>query len=154
MSAIIPRNNRSAFGSELGGLLSQFFGRPMMMPFEQFSFNDSWMPAMDVEHVDGQMVISAELAGINPDDVNIELDGDVLTISGKRTNEHEDNKDGVLRRERYFGSFERRLRVPPGIDPEAIVASYRQGVLRVALPWNTQDEDASAKRIPISTDEA
>jgi HSP20 family protein len=66
--------------------------------------------------------------------VNVELDDNVLTISGERKSEHEDRKQGYYRIERSYGSFRRTLTLPEGVDPEAVKATFDRGVLEVRVP--------------------
>jgi HSP20 family protein len=93
-----------------------------------------WIPAMDLVEDDGHYVLRADLPGVSEQDVKIELDGDVLTISGERTSEHETRQEGYHRVERASGSFARTLTLPEGIDPESIQASFDKGVLEVRIP--------------------
>src|SRR5262245_35497357 len=93
-----------------------------------------WLPAMDLVEADGQYVLRADLPGLGQDDVSIELDERVLTISGERKSEHESSKDGYRRVERASGSFKRSVTLPEGVDPEAISASFENGVLEVSIP--------------------
>ena len=79
-----------------------------------------WIPAMDLVEEGERYVLRADLPGLSESDVNVELDDNVLTISGQRRSEHEDRKDGYYRIERASGSFSRSLTLPDGIDPESI----------------------------------
>jgi HSP20 family protein len=96
-----------------------------------------WLPAMDLVEADGSYVLRADLPGLSQDDVSIELDERVLTISGERKSEHESSKDGYRRVERAFGSFKRSVTLPEGVDPEAISAGFENGVLEVSIPKPT-----------------
>lgn len=93
-----------------------------------------YRPAMDLVEEDQQFVLRADLPGLDGDDVKIEVDDGVLTISGQRRSEHEDRKDGYYRVERAYGSFSRSLTLPDGIDPESIDARFENGVLEVRIP--------------------
>jgi HSP20 family protein len=93
-----------------------------------------WVPAMDLVEEDGRFVLRADLPGIGEQDVSIELEDNVLTISGHRSSEHEDRRDGYYRIERASGSFSRSLTLPDGVDPQSIEASFENGVLEVAIP--------------------
>jgi HSP20 family protein len=93
-----------------------------------------WVPAMDLAEAEGQYVLRADLPGLSEDDVKIELDDSVLTVSGERKARHEERKEGYYRVERSFGSFSRSLTLPEGVDPEAIDASFDNGVLEVRIP--------------------
>lgn len=107
-------------------------------------------PSMDVVKTDGQMVVTAELPGVSSDDVEVSLDGDILTIKGEKYEEKEVSEDDRYIHERSYGFFQRRITVPDGISADAIEASFDNGVLtvEVALP---EEKPAESKRIPVST---
>ncbi len=96
-----------------------------------------WIPAMDLVETEQDFVLRADLPGIAESDVKIELQDDVLTISGERKAEHEERKEGYYRLERSSGSFARSLTLPEGIDPAGIKASFERGVLEVHVPKPT-----------------
>ena len=86
-----------------------------------------WIPAMDLVETDADFVLRADLPGLAEEDVNIELEDNVLTISGERKSEHEERKEGFFRVERASGSFSRSLTLPEGVNPEAIKANFDRG---------------------------
>jgi HSP20 family protein len=93
-----------------------------------------WIPAVDVAESDSHLVLRADLPGLSEDDINIELDDNVLTISGERKFAHEERQGGYYRVERSSGSFRRSMRLPEGVDAEAITANFDRGVLEVTVP--------------------
>ncbi len=93
-----------------------------------------WIPAMDMVENERDFVLRADLPGLGENDVKIELQDDVLTISGERKSEHEQRKEGYYRIERTSGSFSRSITLPEGIDPSGIKASFDRGVLEVQIP--------------------
>ncbi len=90
--------------------------------------------AVDVLEDKDQVVLKAELPGVNPKDVDLHVEDNVLTISGEKKLEHEDKKDSYLRIERYYGKFSRAFTLPPYVDPNQVSAEYKDGVLTVTLP--------------------
>ncbi len=106
-----------------------------------------WVPAMDLVEDGDHYVLRADLPGVREDDVEIELDDNVLTVSGERRSQHDEQRDGYRRIERSYGSFSRSLTVPDGIDPERIEASFDGGVLEVRVP---KPEQAKPRRVAIS----
>ncbi len=106
-----------------------------------------WTPAMDLVEIDEAFVLRADLPGLGEDDVNIELEDNVLTVSGERKAEHEDKREGFYRMERSYGSFSRSLTLPKGVDPEAVNASFDRGVLEVRIP---KPEQRKPRKISIS----
>jgi HSP20 family protein len=92
-----------------------------------------WAPAIDVATEDGNLVIRAELPGMKQEDVDITLHNNVLTISGERKAEQEEERGGYYVRERRYGSFSRSLTVPEGVDESKIHARYENGVLELTV---------------------
>jgi HSP20 family protein len=105
-----------------------------------------WMPAMDLVETADHFVLRADLPGLSQEDVNIEVEDRVLTVSGERKTEHESSKEGYHRIERAFGSFSRALTLPDGVDPEAVEASFDRGVLEVRIP---KPEQRKPRKIAI-----
>jgi HSP20 family protein len=106
-----------------------------------------WMPAMDLVEGEDNFVLRADLPGLTQDDIKIEFEGRTLTVSGERKAENEVKKDGYVRVERAFGSFSRSLTLPQGVDPEAVSASFDNGVLEVTIP---KPEAHKPRRIEIA----
>ncbi len=115
------------FDEMFGGLARRSGGR------QGEGVADSWSPALDVLHEDGDVLVRAELPGVKPDDVDITLSRGVLTISGQRKAEQEQQGQGYYVRERRYGSFRRSLVLPEGIDESKINARYEDGVLEVRI---------------------
>lgn len=94
----------------------------------------SWSPAIDVHREDGKLVVRADVPGLKPEEIEVELDDDVLTLSGQHEESEEEKGRDFVRRERRFGSFSRSIALPSGVDPEAIEAITHDGVLEVTVP--------------------
>jgi HSP20 family protein len=105
-----------------------------------------WTPAMDLLETDEQFVLRADLPGMDESDVNVELEDNVLTVSGERKSEREEKREGFYRMERAYGSFSRSLTLPKGIDPEGVTAAFDRGVLEVRVP---KPEQRKPRRIAI-----
>lgn len=93
-----------------------------------------WAPSVDVVRKDGELVLRADLPGIKPEDVKIEVEDDVLTVSGEHREETEEEKEQYVRRERRYGSFSRSMVLPKGVKADDIEASCEDGVLEVTVP--------------------
>lgn len=93
-----------------------------------------WSPSVDVVKHDGDLVLRADLPGIKPEEVKIEVEGDVLTVSGEHREEKEEEKDHYVRRERRYGSFSRSMVLPHGVSLDDIEAKCEDGVLEVTIP--------------------
>lgn len=106
-----------------------------------------WIPAMDLVEEGDHYVLRADLPGVSESDVKVELEDNVLTISGERRSEHEERKEGRYRVERATGVFSRALTLPEGVDPERIEASFEKGVLEVRVP---KPEERTPRRVAIN----
>jgi HSP20 family protein len=107
---------------------------------------ESWLPAVDVFDTREAVVLKAELAGMDPDDIQIEVEDNVLTIKGERKFEETVDEERYYRVERRFGSFQRDLALPQGVKPEEISAAYEDGVLTVTVP---KVKEEKPKRIEV-----
>jgi HSP20 family protein len=105
-----------------------------------------WMPPMDLVETNDHFVLRADLPGMSEEDVNIEVEDRVLTVSGERKAEHETTKEGYHRVERAFGAFSRSLTLPEGVDAEAVEASFDRGVLEIRIP---KPEQRKPRKISI-----
>jgi HSP20 family protein len=107
---------------------------------------ESWLPAVDVFDTQDAVVLKAELAGMNPDDIQIEVEDNVLTIKGERKFEEKVDEERYYRVERRFGSFQRSLALPQGVKADQIEAAYDEGILTVTVPKAEQEKP---KRIEV-----
>jgi HSP20 family protein len=104
-------------------------------------------PATDLIESDTHYILRADLPGLSEDDVNIEFEGNVLSVSGERKSEHEHRGQGHYRVERSYGSFRRSLRLPEGVDAGAIKANFDKGVLEITVP---KPEAAKPHKVQIT----
>jgi HSP20 family protein len=105
-----------------------------------------WGLNLDVSETDDQFKVKASVPGLNPDQIDITLEKNVLTIKGETETEDEQEGEVYHLRERRFGSFSRSITLPGQVDPDAVSASYDNGVLTVTVP---KTEEAKPRRIPI-----
>jgi HSP20 family protein len=108
--------------------------------------NQRWAPAIDLVEADDHFLLEADLPGLSEGDVSIEVQDNVLTVSGERKSEHERKERGWYRLERSFGRFSRSLTLPEGVDADAISATFENGVLKVRIP---KPEQRKPRRIAI-----
>jgi HSP20 family protein len=94
----------------------------------------AWSPSVDLIRGDDQLVLKADIPGITPDEIEIEVADGMLTVSGEHTEEREEKKERYVRRERRSGSFQRSMALPEGVDADQIEASCKDGVLEVKIP--------------------
>jgi len=133
------------FREEMDRTLGRFFGNAN----EDGGDNGLWSPAIDIAHRDGQLLVQAELPGLKPEDVKVELAADALVIQGERKVEQEENKNGVFRSERKYGKFYREIPLPEGANAEQAKAEFHDGVLQVTVP--VPEQKSNRRAIPIGT---
>lgn len=107
-----------------------------------------WTPAVDIVRRNGELCIRAEVPGVRPDEVQIEVANDVLTISGEHREEREVEEEQYLRRERRFGAFSRSIALPSGIDPSSIKAKSHDGLLEIRVPLPRAPERTRVRIVP------
>ena len=138
-----PAREINSLQQEMNRLFSTFFDTPTSGNGQSVR---RWIPAMDLVETDDHYVLTADLPGLSQDDINLEFEGDVLTLSGERRSEHTDRKEGFFRLERATGSFSRSLTLPEGVDPDAVEATFDKGVLTVRIP---KPEQRKPKKVSI-----
>jgi HSP20 family protein len=140
-----PFNDLTSMRSVMDRLFDQSFGR-----FPGVRANEDLGPAnlgIDVYETSTDYVVRAAVPGVDPKDIDISVEDEVLTIKGEFRHESEVNEDSYLRKELRTGSFQRSLRLPPTVDAEKASASFEHGVLKLSLP---KKAEARAKSIKIT----
>jgi HSP20 family protein len=128
-----PVTELNTLQNEMNRLFNTFFDQPG--PTSRGGLpGRRWIPAMDLVETGDQYVLRADLPGLSDEDVSIQLQDNVLTISGERKTEHETQQEGYYRLERAFGGFSRSLTLPEGVNPDAVQAHFDRGVLEVRIP--------------------
>jgi HSP20 family protein len=147
-----PFRELAALQNEMGRWMNQVMGGTgtALQPGNGGQGTATWLPAVDVWETDDELVLSFDLPGIPEDQISVELDDTVLTVSGQREREERETGDRFYRYERRFGTFQRSVTLPPGVNEDDIKATYRNGVLEVRVP---KPEEQKPKRIQISTSE-
>ncbi|HEV7805001.1 MAG TPA: Hsp20/alpha crystallin family protein [Solirubrobacteraceae bacterium] len=142
-----PTRELDSLQGEMNRLFSSFFDTPT--PTGKGNANGAqrrWIPPMDLVETQDHFVLKADLPGMSETDVSVELENNVLTISGERKTEHEEQHAGYYRLERATGAFSRSLTLPEGIDAEGVEAKFGDGVLTVRIPKPAQ---AKPRRVKI-----
>jgi HSP20 family protein len=106
------------------------------------------MPSVDVSESDKELIVRAELPGMDPKEIDISMSGNVLTIKGERKHEREEKKENFHLVERSSGSFSRSIQLPTEVKPEKIQATYKDGILSISMP-KTKAE--AVKKIEVKT---
>jgi HSP20 family protein len=141
-----PVRELTSLQNEMNRLFNTFFDTPTTGNGGNGTTLRRWIPPMDLVETDEHFVLKADLPGLDEGDVNIEVEDNVLTVSGERKAEHEDKREGYVRVERAYGAFRRSLTLPEGIDPEGVSASFDNGVLEVRIP---KPEERKPRRVAI-----
>ena len=114
---------------------------------DDWALGGSWAPAVDIYEKDGNIVLKAELPGVDPKDVDVRVENNLLTLRGERKFDNEVKRDNYHRVERSYGSFSRSFTLPNVVDTANIKAEYRDGVLHMTLP---KREEAKPRQIQIN----
>lgn len=118
------------------------------LPSSMSTGQATWNPEVEVFHRGGKVVVRADLPGLRKDDVHVDVEGDVLTISGERSHEDESDRRDLYRSERSYGSFWRAIALPDGVDAEDCEASFKDGVLEVEFEA-PKEEQLKKKSIKV-----
>ena len=114
---------------------------------DEWALGGSWAPAVDIYEHEGNIVLTAELPGVDPKAVDIRVENNVLTLRGERKWSDEVKRESYHRVERSYGSFTRSFTLPNVVDTEKIKAEYKDGMLRLVLP---KKEEAKPRQISIN----
>ena len=107
---------------------------------------EEWLPALDRAETDNEIVVKAEVPGMDPKDIDISLSDGMLTIKGEKKQEREEKESDYHLIERSYGAFSRSVQLPKEVQRNKIKASYKNGVLSITLP---KSEEAKKKEITI-----
>ena len=138
---------------DLGGLqdrINRLFeeGLVRLRPWTSEAIEDAaWSPAVDIVETENDIVLRADLPGVDPKDVDIQVENGTLTLKGERKFESDVKEDDYRRVERVYGSFLRSFALPPTVDAEKVEAEYRNGVLELKLP---KRPEAKARQIKVA----
>ena len=140
-----PFDEFTTFRREMDRLWDRFFSeRPALDMLEK-----GWEPTMDITETKSDLIVKAELPGIDPKEIDISLTGDTLTIKGEKQQEKEEKEENYYRIERSYGIFSRTIKLPVTVQNDKIKASYQHGVLKITLP---KSEEAKQKQIKIKVE--
>lgn len=110
--------------------------------------NGTWSPSVDIMDHEHEYVVTAEIPGMNEDDVHISLKDNVLMLRGDKKSEVKEENENRYYRERLFGTFQRMFRLDAEVDASKVQAEYDNGILTIHLP---KSKETMAKQIPIKT---
>ena len=136
-----PFGELATLREQMDKMWDRFFGE---WPSTE-SFRGEWAPSLDVSETKGEIVVRAEVPGMEAKDIDISLANDVLTIKGKKEQEKEEKEENYHRIERSYGSFSRSIRLPREVQSDRIKASYKNGVLKITLPKSEEAKEIKIK---------
>jgi HSP20 family protein len=147
MLDLVPWHRRELdrFRGEMDRLFNRFFdlGLPELGLGE-----GEWMPSVDVSETGKEVIVNAEVPGMEPKDIDISLSGNMLTLKGERKREEEKKGESFHRVERSYGAFTRTIQLPAEVDADKVDATYKDGVLKIRMP-KTKEEPV--KKIEVKT---
>jgi HSP20 family protein len=108
-----------------------------------------WLPSLDVSETKNDLIVKAELPGLDPKEIDISVVDGNLTIKGEKEQEKEEKEENYHLVERSYGSFARSIRLPRDVQSEKISASFKNGILKITLP---KSEEAKKKEIKIKVE--
>jgi HSP20 family protein len=152
MAALVPwkpMRELERMERRMEDLFDRFFGErfPSLWEAERpFWRGEGWLPAVESRIENGELIVKADLPGIDPKEVSISVTGNQLTIEGERKHEEKEEKKDYFYRELQYGKFSRTMTLPAGVDAEKIKATYKDGVLHVRMP---APKELASKRIQI-----
>ena len=130
-----PATELASWHRDIDDLFGRFFGRAD-------SSMGTWVPRIETSRRDNEYVVSLDLPGVDPKDVQVQVDGNILSVAGERKSEEK----GTDYQETYYGKFERTVTLPQGVEPDKIAAHYKHGVLEIRVPLPAQ---LAGRKIPI-----
>ena len=129
---------------DMDSLWNRFFGETSLPSI----FSQEWAPRVDVSESKDNVVVKAEIPGMEAKDMDVSVSGDVLTIKGEKKKDEEKKDENYHYRERYSGSFQRSFRLPVAVKSEKADAAFKDGVLTITIP---KADEAKKKEIKIKT---
>ena len=140
---VAPDNTLTEFRREVDDLFSQFFGSSGWLPVT--NLGRGFTPALDVSETDEDLLIKAELPGVDPKEIEVNLSGTTLTVKGEKKEEREEKTENMHRIERSYGSFSRSVTLPCDVKEDKIEANFKNGVLNLKLPKAETSKKKSIK---------
>ena len=151
MKSLIPWKKRNremvTLRKDLDDLMDRFFGDPVFTIPNLFS-EKSWYPNVDVSEGKTDIIVKAEIPGVDKEGIDISLDGRLLTIHGEKKHEKEESDEHYHRVESSFGLFKRTIELPADVDESKVDAKYKNGVLKIKL---NKAKETDTRKIKINT---
>jgi len=124
------------------------FDKVFTGPFFSGATTEKWLPPVDVIEKGGDLILRVEIPGIDEKDIDLKLEGNILTLKGEKKLEDRKDKDSYHRLESYYGSFTRSFTLPDSVDRDAIKADFKNGILTITVP---QRPEVKPREIPVTS---
>jgi HSP20 family protein len=148
MFSLVPwkrRRDIDQFRTEMDRLFDRFLNWEAL-PFA--AEGQSWVPSVDVSETGKEVIVKAEIPGMDPKDIHISVDVDRLTLRGERKQMREEKGERFYRAERSYGAFSRAIQLPAEVDSTKVEATYKDGVLKINM---AKTKESSTKRIKVKS---
>ena len=145
MRALTPWTGLSTMKKEMDRLFERFWEAD----FPHFPAIGEWAPALDISETKDAVIVKAEVPGMDPTDIQLSLQDQVLTLKGEKKQEKEEKDEHYYRAERSYGAFARAIRLPAPVDGSKVTATFKNGLLAVTLP---KAPGAKGTTIPIKVE--
>jgi len=144
-----PMRELSTVQKEMDDMFRRVFG---LLPTGLFrrELRGEWYPSIDTFMRENQLVVRADIPGVDPRNVDISVTGNVLTVKGERKSDVEEKKEGYLFHETTLGTFERSITLPEGVDTAKVHASYKNGVIEITMPAKAE---ALPRKVKVELEE-
>ena len=143
-TSLVPwRGEVGSFRREMDRAFDRFFeGWPFRLSAEE----GTWVPSVDVSETAKEVIVKAELPGMDAKEIDVSVRGEILTLRGERKQEKEEKGENSRRVERRYGSFSRSIQLPTEVDSNKVDATYRDGVLKIIMP---KTKEAATTKIEV-----
>jgi HSP20 family protein len=145
MRTLVPWGGMTTIRREMDRLFDRF----LEPTWDTFEATGEWMPKLDVTETKDAVVVKAEVPGVEPKELQVTVQGDILVIKGEKEETKEEKDERVHRMERSYGAFTRAVRLPTPVNAEKVDASFKNGVLTITLP---KTPEAKGTMIPVKVE--
>lgn len=148
MRMLVPNWHRNTISSDLNSVFDDFFN-DFFNDFFDSNVSRRFSPTCDIQEAKGHYLVSIDMPGMKKDDLKIEVNDGILSISGERHSSFSSNEgDSYIRREKSYGKFQRTFSLPQSVNETEIEANFQDGVLNIAIP---KQEKAKGRTIEIQS---
>jgi len=140
------QRSRATLRDDVEGMFDRFWRDPWGTSLSALASRAGVLPRLDLSESDNEITVRAELPGVKPEDIHVEVTGNVLRLSGEKTEEHSEQSGDTRWSECQYGSFSRMVQLPTAVDADKVDAAFKDGVLTITLP---KHPEARPKRVEV-----